>query len=57
MTANEFWANKAMRFVPLATAGGNPMKMSSGMVNKEPPPATVLIKPAMKPANIRRALW
>ena len=42
-------------FVPLATAGGNPKKMSTGSVNKEPPPAMVFINPAMKPTNINNS--
>jgi len=40
----------AMRFVPLAVAGGKPKKISKGKVSKEPPPAMVLTKPANKPA-------
>jgi hypothetical protein len=38
-------------FVPFATDGGRPKKMSTGSVNKEPPPAMVFTNPAMKPTS------
>jgi len=46
--------NIAIRLVPFATADGNPMKISKGRVNKEPPPAIVFINPAINPARINR---
>jgi len=42
---------------PIATVGGRPMKMRSGRVRKEPPPARVLMKPAKAPATSRRTAW
>ena len=36
--------------VPLATAAGKPIKISTGKVSSEPPPAKVLTTPAIKPA-------
>ena len=45
--------NIAIRFVPLAVAGGNPKKISKGKVSNEPPPAMVLTKPANNPAPIK----
>ena len=42
----------ATLLVPLASVGGQPINMSTGKANKEPPPATVLIKPTTKPTTI-----
>ena len=39
----------AIRLVPFATAVGRPRKMSIGRVSSEPPPARVLMNPAMMP--------
>lgn len=39
----------ARRLVPFATAVGKPRKMSIGRVSSEPPPARVLMNPAMIP--------
>ena len=41
--------------VPLATAAGNPIKISTGKVSKEPPPAKVFTTPAIKPAPISKS--
>jgi hypothetical protein len=38
--------------VPLAILGGNPKKINMGKVRREPPPATTLIIPAIKPTRI-----
>ncbi len=43
----------ATRFVAFATVGGNPAKMSSGRVRKEPPPAMLLTVPAKTPPTSR----
>ena len=43
----------ATLLVPLASVGGKPINMSTGNESKEPPPATVLIKPTTKPTIIR----
>ena len=56
-----YWLKKsettiAIRFVPFATAGGSPINIKMGSVNKDPPPAMVLIKPAKTPAPIRRSM-
>jgi len=39
----------AILLVPFATLGGRPKKISMGSVSKEPPPATILMPPAIKP--------
>ena len=41
----------AIRLVPFAIAGGSPKKIKTGNVNKEPPPAKVLMIPAKKNHN------
>ena len=38
----------AILFVPFAIFDGKPIKIRIGRVNRDPPPATVLIKPAIK---------
>ena len=40
--------------MPLATDGDEPKKIRTGHVIKESPPAMVLIKPATKPASVKR---
>ena len=44
------------RLVPLAIVPGNPKITSSGTVNSEPPPASVLTIPAKSPTAINRAI-
>ncbi len=48
-----FWASRATRLVPLAVAGDMPMKIMTGMVSREPPPAITLMNPATTPTTIR----
>jgi len=43
--------NIPILLVPLAMDGGSPKKINIGRVNKDPPPAMVLITPAIKPKN------
>ena len=45
---------RAIRFVPFATADGNPKNISIGRVIREPPPAIVLIKPTIIPTTISK---
>ena len=45
----------AILLVPLATVGGSPRKISMGSVSKEPPPARILITPAIKPTRTRKS--
>ena len=45
----------AILLVPLATVGGSPRKISMGRVSKEPPPARILITPAIKPTRTRKS--
>jgi hypothetical protein len=47
--ANMLWTVIAKRFVPFATVAGRPVKISIGRVRSEPPPARVLINPAITP--------
>jgi hypothetical protein len=48
-TAKAFCEKIATLLVALATAGGKPRKISMGKLRSDPPPATVLIEPAIKP--------
>ena len=41
------------RFVPFATVGGKPIKIMTGRVSNEPPPAMTLIVPATSPTRKR----
>ena len=46
-----FCSSTPTRFVPFATFAGRPSRISSGSVSSEPLPASVLMKPAMKPVT------
>ena len=50
-TPMAFCMTMATLFVPLATLGGNPKKIKKGSEIKDPPPATVFIKPTTNPTN------
>ena len=42
----------AIRFVAFATFAGRPIKIRKGTTNMEPPPANVLINPAVVPRSM-----
>ena len=49
------WIKTPTRMVPLARAGPIPVSISSGRISSPPPPARVLIKPAITPEPSKAA--